>query len=830
MVTTARYTSGVKRAIQIAQAIAKEHQHSHFSPAHFLKGVLHNEIGLASVLATWGIDIHYLRDWADIRIASCAKSSAGVSEPPGDDQVVGLIEVADVARLKLSEDEISPLAILLAMCKPNIAFTEEQLKSFPLTERMLIEATLQEVGIQNATQGASETGGTAAPQKRGGKWPSLLKYCHDITEKARAGSIDPIIGRNGEIRMMMETLGRRRKPNVIITGEPGVGKTALVDGFARAIVAEEVPERLLTASIYELDMGALIAGASYKGEIEDRLKKIVSEVKQHGQAILFIDEIHLLLDPASGAAGTANLLKPELARGELTVIGATTNEEFREFIEEDDAFMRRFERLKVAEPDATTTVRMLEKLLPHYEAHHELEVESAVLPETVRLAKRYIQDRRLPDAAIDLMDRTMAAIRMMSESSAGELERLQGELDELKEKNTDQTTEVQLADLRWLYREMEHRLSPILLGMLEDETDTDQLKVPAAFITYLQGRFVALQPLVADAKSQVTPQDVAAVVANQTGIPLGKIQSKEAEKLLHMEDYLRERVVGQDHALQVLSEAVRISRSNLDKPGLPIGSFFLTGPTGTGKTELAKSVAEFLFDDEKALLRFDMSEFKEEHSAALLYGAPPGYVGYKEGGLLVNKIRQQPYAVVLFDEIEKAHPSVFDIFLQILDEGKLSDKLGKVGDFSNAIILFTSNIGSQFVAQAFADGKTPASDDLRDIMAKHFRPEFLGRLTDIVPFATIGEEVIFLIFKIQLKSLLQALDNQGISLELSDAVMKKLADEGFKPKFGARPLRGVIRNRLQRPISRLIISGEVKAGQTIVIDLKDGKLNWEIKK
>ncbi len=827
MIGTSTYSTEVKRAIQIAQALAREFQNENFSPAHLLKGLLHNDVGLASTLVSWGKDIHYLRDWADIRIAGYEKSTNRVEEPSGDEKVLAVLEVADVAKLKLSEDIISPLALLMAICRPGVAFSDEQLKTLPITEREILDIQIDPDTVKDAIMPSPSMGKKNGSGKTIGT-KALNKFCLDKTAEAAGGNIDPIIGREAEIRTIAEILGRRTKPNVIVVGEPGVGKTALVDGFALDIVNGKVPANLKNAIIFELDMGSLIAGASYKGEIEERLKSILREIKQFEKAILFIDEIHILLDPAGGAGGAANLLKPELARGAITVIGATTMEEYREFIETDDAFRRRFEELKVPEPDVITTTRMLQTLMPYYTEHHQINIEPKAIPEAVRLAKRYIKDRRLPDAAIDLVDRTMAAIRMMGETSFTILESLEEELKPFDARNSKLSEEDLRTELLWLYDQLKSRISPILLGMAEEEEDPAKFSENGHIFEHIQALLKKLKPIARAEKQQVEPQDIAAVVAHRTGIPLGKIQSKEREKLLKMEDHLKKRVVGQDHALNILGEAVRISRAGLVKSGLPIGSFFFLGPTGTGKTELAKTLAEFLFNDERSLIRFDMSEFKEEHSAALLYGAPPGYVGYKEGGLLVNKIRQQPYAIVLFDEIEKAHSSVFDIFLQILDEGKLTDKLGKEGDFSNAIILFTSNIGSEHIEAAFSRGEIPKSDDLREIMGRFFRPEFLGRLTEVVPFAPIAAEVVELIFKIQLKGLLKTLEHQGIQLELDEKALKKLADEGFDPKFGARPIRSVIRNRLQRPISRMIISKEVQKGQTINVKLdKDEQLIFE---
>ncbi|MEM6806809.1 MAG: ATP-dependent Clp protease ATP-binding subunit, partial [Bacteroidota bacterium] len=672
----------LKQAIEIAQAIAKENNNSFFTPSHLLKGIMHNEIGLAADLAVWGKDIHYIRDWADIRIEDTPKTSSLNGDPSGDDKVTSVLEVADVTRMKLEEELISPLAILITLCKTDIAFTQEQLKTLPLTEKELLESFLKDSSIQQAVESSTTSqNGMASPSSSN----ALLKYCIDKTEQAKQRKLDPIMGRDKETRNMIEILGRRMKPNPIIVGEPGVGKTALVEGFVQQIEAGEVPHQLKGARLFELDSGALIAGASYKGEIEDRLKKIIKEIKQFDKAILFIDEIHMLLDSAAGFGGAANLLKPELARGELTVIGATTIKEYREYFESDPAFSRRFDIVQVLEPDVNTAIRMIKNIVPKYTEHHELGISEGTVEEAVHLSRRYVNDKHLPDAALDLVDTTMSAMKIMGEVSLKEISHLAEELEEA-------TT---LEEGKCVYQQMQNRLSPVLIGQYEGTIEIDSFTSLESLQTQLTEAFEILKDFASQPKDEITPSDIAAVVANKSGIPIGKIQAEERERLLGIEDHLRKRVVGQDQALKVISEAILESRADLKKPGLPVGSFFFSGPTGTGKTELAKSLAEFLFNDEKALIRFDMSEFKESHSAALLYGSPPGYVGFKEGGLLVNKIRQKPYSIVLFDEIEKAHSSVYDVFLQILDEGRLTDKLGKEGDFSNAVILFTSNLGQE---------------------------------------------------------------------------------------------------------------------------------------
>ncbi|MCK8493213.1 ATP-dependent Clp protease ATP-binding subunit [Spirosoma sp. RP8] len=836
MITLA-YTDELRRAVGIAQAIAREYQHQTFSPGHLLAGLLHNDVGLASQLVLWDIDVPYLRDWADIRIETYPKSARPVEDPTGDKQVRTLMEVADVVRMKLGENELTPVAVLIALCKPDLAFTRDQLKSFPLTENQLLEKAIAAVSFQQAISG--QTGGSnAATTSNGRTTPNestpantgktLFKFCVDRTASAREGKLDPIVGRDRETRQMIEILGRRLKPNVIITGEPGVGKTALVEGLAQQIVAGHVPPHLKNAQLFQLDMGSLIAGASYKGEIEDRLKGILADLKQFDRALLFIDEIHLLLDPNGGAAGTVNLLKPELARGELTLIGATTNDEYRKYLEKDEAFSRRFEVLAVDEPDEITATRMVQTVLPLFEKHHQIGVADTTVAETVRLAKRYLKDRRLPDAAIDLIDRTMAAMKMATETTRPEINRLRTELTQIQEQESSAEPLTYMDSVRWLERQLRNRLSPVLLGQVEEQLHTEAFELPDALSDHLLNVLTTLETLGDQVRNQVEPTEVAAVVASRTGIPLGKIQSKERDKLLALDEHLKQRVVGQDHAVKIIADAILENRSGLSRPGQPIGSFFFSGPTGTGKTELAKSMADFLFNDERALIRFDMSEFKEEHSAALLYGAPPGYVGYENGGLLVTKIRQQPFAVVLFDEIEKAHPSVFDLFLQILDEGMLHDRLGREGDFSNAIILFTSNIGSDYVVEKAAKGEIAASNDLLEIMGRYFRPEFLGRLTEIIPFQPITEDAIVSIFTIQLKPLLTLLSKQGITLTIDDSVRRQLALEGYTPKYGARPLRGVIRNRLRRPLSRMIVSGEIGKGSTLKVAMgEEGEVNFQ---
>ena len=807
-----------KKVLHIAQQIAKENLNPSYGAGHVLKALLHKDISIITVLKNLQKDYYYIEEWADVRLENYEKSSPAAA-PPGDDSIGELLNEADYVKLKLQKEEIDAFCLFAALITPGVVFSFDQLKTFPVKRDELIEAGKDfepgQLLPENQSPGkGSDKGGSV-----------LLKYCINKTERAQAGKLDDIVGRDNELRMMAEILCRRSKPNVMLTGEPGVGKSALVDGFAINIVQKNVPDILLNAQVFELDNGSLVAGASYKGEIEDRLKSILAEIKKYDKAILFIDEIHTLVDKQGAANGAANILKPELARGEITIIGATTLEEYKKYIENDEAFNRRFEVVKIEEPDEAVTFQMLKKVLPHYEKHHSISVDNEVARESIRLAKRYIKDRRLPDAAIDLIDRTMAALRMLNDTGLKDIDALKGTISQWKEAAGEEVKDIE--EWKWLSRSFLSRISPILSGQLNSEVNAQLLDAKEAVVQYLEEITENMSQLAGEPRNQLAKTDTAAIVSNKTGIPLGKLQSQEQERLLNMEGIIKKRVVGQDHAVKSIADAILESRSGLGKPGQPIGSFFFLGPTGTGKTELAKSLAEFLFQDESFMIRFDMSEFKEEHSAALLYGAPPGYVGYEEGGLLVNKIRQQPYAVVLFDEIEKAHPSVFDVFLQILDEGKLNDKLGKTGDFSNAVIIFTSNIGSKFIVDKFNEDVIPASAELIEIMAGHFRPEFLGRLTEIVPFGPMKQETVRGILDIHLKSLFALLDKQGIQLEISDEAKNMLAVEGFTPAYGARPLAGIIRNRLRRPLSKKIISGEIKAGSKLELNAAGGELVWQ---
>ncbi|NLU91619.1 AAA family ATPase [Chitinophaga sp. Ak27] len=801
----------LQSAIRIATAIAKEYHHPQYTPAHLLRACLHRETGLTAALHEMDIDVYYLEEWAEVRLDEMPRASRIPDEPEPDEAATAVLQEAINIAQESDQAEADAWSLLIALCTPGVGFSYEQLKTFPFTRDQLKAA------------GKKGKEGTPAISANGNSIkPGALKYVYRITDPQLLKTFHPVIGRDGEIRSITEVLTRKDRASVLIIGEGGVGKTSLVEGLARAVVQKQVPLSLQSSDVYALDYGAFIAGAAYKNELEDRLLQVIQQLKQTGRHILFIDNLHSLLDKQSGG-GMANVMKAALGKGEIILIGATTPEGFRKLIEPDAILRHRFETIALSEPDETLATRMIQVVIPVYENFYQLKVSPESIHESIRLSRRYLKERCLPDSAINLLDRTMAAIRAMHDTGATLLQTLQAEFTSLTGNDP-----LQIADLQWFYRQMTERLGALLSARLSASADISKITTTPELQAALQQLLDQLATITSAQQEEVTPVDLATMIASITGIPLGKVQSEERARLVSMEEHLRKRVVGQDHTLKAVADAILESRSGLSRPGQPIGSFFFLGPTGTGKTELAKSLADFLFQDERSMIRFDMSEFKEEHAAALLYGAPPGYVGYEEGGLLVNKIRQQPYAVVLFDEIEKAHPSVFDIFLQIMDEGKLHDRLGKTGDFSNALVLFTSNIGSEAIAKSFQQNIIPGSAQLMELMAKHFRPEFLGRLTEIVPFGPIQQSNVEKIFDIHLQHLLQLLQQQEISLTVTEAARRQLALMGYSPQYGARPLREVIRGQLRKPLSRMIINGSLRKDMSVTLDIKNDQLDWTI--
>lgn len=806
----------VQAPIRIARSLAKEYGNAHFSAPHLLSAILKKETGLHTLINHLGVDIAYMREWAEVRMEEYPKGN--VSEITGDESISRILDEADKIRATFGILEIDPLCLLCALSKPGTGFTADELKSFPLREKDILGIALQNSERQEDVIQLGLNNDVPISQS------AVMNYCINKNKAAKDSKDYPITGREKEMRAIFEVLGRYCRPNVIITGEAGVGKTAIVEGIVNQLISGKMPPFLEGATLYELDMGRLIAGATYKGEVEERLSNIIKGIRKEEKAILFIDDIHILLEEKNGNSSAANILKQELSKGGLTVIGITTSDQYRKLIEPDYGFSRRFEEINIAEPDTDTTIQIINNVYSRYKEHHKIIATHSALLACVHLAKRYIKDRKLPDSAIDLLDRTMSSVKLINETGQGILKELQQELSEIKKSTV--APEEKTKKLSSLTISMQHKLSPILLGLLPDQCIN--MENPKKLPALLNKELARIEKLIKNRGLNISENEIAIMIAAKTGIPVGKIQSGEKEKLIALEDTLRQRVVGQDDALKVLSEAILESRSGMSKPNQPIGSFFFLGPTGTGKTELAKALAEALFNDEKAMIRFDMSEFKEAHSAALLYGAPPGYVGYEEGGLLVNKIRKQPYAVVLFDEIEKAHPSIYDTFLQIMDEGKLHDRLGKEGDFSNAVILFTSNIGSEWLMEKQQSGKRPTSIELLELMGRYFRPEFLARISEIVPFSPINQEMLLKIFNIQFHFFEKLLDKQGIEIELTDEAKNLLAKKGFVVQYGARQIAGTIRSYLAKPVSKLIISGAIANGSCIHVSVKDHKdLIWE---
>ena len=733
--------------MHIAQSFATDNKSPKVEPAHLLRALLHKKAGLVNYIEdTLNSDYYYMVDWADMRMQQCDKSPYPMKgfelSREGEMVVNHAIELAE----KYGLAEINTPCLLAALVTPGIGFSYEQLKTMPLQADQVLR-TLGDGAAQPAAA-ANNNKVTLASA------PSDNDYCQPMLD---ALPENDMIGFEQEVRSLIEVLARKDRANVLIVGETGVGKTSLIHAILQRISHEQVPASLKALQPYELDLIALSQGVSYKGEIEDRFKQVTESLTALAQPVLVIENFHRVEDKQSVLNGILPGLKKLLSKNQLQVLLTSTIDGFTKDIEKDKELTAYFEKMTVEEPDEQKAVAILESRRKAYEEFHHLPIEDDVAAEIVRLAKRYMPDRRLPSSALDLLDRAMASIKI-----GNEMAELEGNADARQE-------------------------------VLRKEAVRD-------------------------------------VVSKMTGIPMGNIQSEERERLSNAAEILHKRVVGQNHAVKSILDAIYESRSGLNKKGQPMGSFFFLGPTGTGKTELAKSLADFLFNDETAMLRFDMSEYKEEHSVALLYGAPPGYVGYEEGGLLVNQIRQHPYSVVLFDEIEKAHKSVFDLFLQILDEGKLHDRLGRVGDFSNALIIFTSNIGSEYIFKSFGEGKVPTHDQLLEVMQGQFRPEFLARLTEIVPFSPITTEMIDRIFDIHIKNLLKTLREQNIELVIDETARKYVTRVGFNAHYGARPILGIIRKEIRRPLSKLIISGDIAPGDTVTMKYDEEKkeISWDI--
>lgn len=818
--------SASKLSIDIAQKLAKDANHPTFGPPHLLMALLNNRVGITSFLALIDKDISYLKGWAQYRIDEYEAKGLPADDPEADERVHRVFDVAKAFMLMFNQKRIEPLSILCALSRPEVGFPKGQIGSLRLTEDELVEAILNDNTVQKAMEKEESTAssnGSSTSTHSPANTKVFLQYCIDKIALATQGKIDPIFGRDKEINKMENNLSRRTKPNVIIIGEPGVGKTALVDGFALKIAQGEVSEYFKTAKLYQLDIGALIAGASYKGEVEDRLKKILLEVKRQDNVILFIDEIHMIMDDKFGASGVANLLKPELARGEINVIGATTIKEYKMYIEKDPAFSRRFGVVTVEEPSIPNAIKMIDGLKTLFEDHHKFKMEDEAVSETVKLAKRYFPERFLPDSAIDLMDRTMASYRIYEDNIVARVAKVREAMTQLDDKATTK-------DWAQFWEEAENILTPLAL----EEVDWEQPAANATqedWNTSITNILSELEKKAEQKKEAISKDDISSIVAMSTGIPTGKIEGDEQQKLLELENYLTAKVIGQDHAALTIAKSIRRSRSGVKEKGKPIGSFLLLGPTGTGKTEIAKTITETLFNTKDNLIRFDMSEYMEKHTVSQLKGSPKGYVGYGEGGLLVDSIRSKPYSVVLFDEIEKAHPDIFQLFLPVLDEGYLKDTLDKTGTFADAVIIFTSNAESEWVINEYEkNGEMPEEKAImkRLVEKKHFKPEFLNRMDAIIPFAPLSKEDLVKILDLQLGRLAKLLVDKNITFELSQAAKEHLVDLGYSPEFGARPLKRVIDTYLGDRFSEMIIAREVENGQKIQVDKAGEELTFVV--
>ena len=850
-----KFTDRAKGFLQSAQTVAIRNNNQQIAPEHLLKALLEDEQGMAAgLIAAAGGDARKATADTDLAIAKLpAVSGSGAQNAPGlSADAVRVLDTAEQIAQKAGDSYVTVERLLVALALSLNTAAGKALKAAGATPEALNAAI-------NELRGG-RTADTASAEDR---YDALKKFARDLTQAARDGKLDPVIGRDEEIRRTIQVLARRTKNNPVLIGEPGVGKTAIVEGLALRIANGDVPDGLKDRTLMALDMGALIAGAKYRGEFEERLKGVIDEVKAaEGDIILFIDEMHTLIGAgkSEGAMDAGNLLKPALARGELHCVGATTLDEYRKHVEKDPALQRRFQPVFVGEPTVEDTISILRGLKEKYELHHGVRITDGALVSAATLSNRYITDRFLPDKAIDLMDEAASRIRMEVESKPEEIEgldrrilrlkiereglkresddasrdrldRIEGELANLEQQSAELTTRWQAEkDKIAGEAKLKERLDAARLELEQAQRSGDLAR--AGELSY--GRIPTLERELAEAQAttkgamlreEVTGDDIAAVVSRWTGVPVDRMLEGEREKLLKMEEVLGKRVIGQADAVRAVSTAVRRARAGLQDPNRPLGSFLFLGPTGVGKTELTKALAEFLFDDPNAMVRIDMSEFMEKHAVARLIGAPPGYVGYEEGGVLTEAVRRRPYQVVLFDEVEKAHGDVFNVLLQVLDDGRLTDGQGRTVDFSNTIIILTSNLGSQFLAN-MEEGQDVATVEpqVMEIVRAHFRPEFLNRLDEIILFHRLGQAHMGPIVDIQVARVQRLLADRKVTLDLTDAARAWLGRVGYDPIYGARPLKRAVQRYLQDPLAELVLKGEVKDGATVRVDEGDGKL------